>query len=235
MYRPLKPYFLAPLFLQKLIWIPTRLVLSLFGRHRVYGLENLKGIKNPVIFACNHSSEIDAFMTPASLPFWSHLSPLFYVVREKDFYEANGWRKHLFNTWFISLWGGYGAKVGLRDYGASLRRQIEILKDGGSFCIFPEGGITKDGMIQQPKGGIAYLAHAHPCTIIPVGISGVYDMSPGDFFKGRRKICVQFGKSIQSEDLWKLVPQSGLSGTNVWKAEAAYIMDRVGELVMHST
>ncbi len=234
MYTPLKPYFLAPLFFQKLIWIPTRLVLTIFSRHKVYGLENLKGLKNPIIFACNHSSEIDAFMVPASLPAFSHFSPLFYIVREKEFYGSNGWRQHLFNAWFIALWGGYGARVGLKDYEISLKRQIEILRDGGSFCVFPEGKITPDGTIQPGKGGVSYLAHSTPCTIVPVGISHVYKMSALDFFLGKRKTVVRFGKPFKPEELYAGTPQPHEDGGSVWRAEADFIMKKVGELI-HSS
>ncbi|HEY5232443.1 MAG TPA: hypothetical protein VIK35_02770, partial [Verrucomicrobiae bacterium] len=109
-------YFISPLLLQKLIWIPTRSILWFFGRLEVRGLENLNGIKTPVIFAPNHPSELDPFLVPASLPFWSRFSPLFYTTREKSFYDTVGWRRHLFGGLFINLWGGYPVSVGLRDY-----------------------------------------------------------------------------------------------------------------------
>lgn len=227
----MKPYVFAPLFFQKLIWIPTRLVLKVFGSHKVYGLENLQGITTPIIFACNHSSEIDPFMAPASLPFFSQFSPLFYAIREKSFYQNNGWRKHLFNPWFIALWGGYNAPSGLRDYENSLARHIQILRDGKSFCIFPEGGITKDGKLRPAKGGISFLAHSAPCVIVPMGVSHVYGMSPLDFFTRKRKIHVRFGKPINPEQLFGLIEQPHASGESVWRKEAEYIMGKVGELI----
>lgn len=39
-----KWYFISPLILQKLIWVPTRLILIVFGGLEVKGLDNLKGI-----------------------------------------------------------------------------------------------------------------------------------------------------------------------------------------------
>ncbi len=238
----MKPYFVLPFFFQKLIWIPTRLALIIFGSLKVYGLENVreieKGIRVPVLFAVNHSSEIDPFMVPASLPFWSRFSPLFYVVREKSFYTRNGWRKHLFNNWFIAMWGGYNAPSGLRDYEKSLSKHTEILRDGKSFCVFPEGGITRDGTIQPAKGGISFLAHSTLCVIIPVRISGVYGMSVSDFFlnlflrkgKQQRKISIFFGKPIKPEELYMNLKGTSSSGESVWKKEADYIMKKVGEL-----
>lgn len=227
----MKAYFLPPLILQKLIWIPTRFFLFLCGHLEIRGLERIKSISGPVIFACNHSSEIDPFMVPTCLPFFSRFSPLFYTVREKSFYETLGWRKHLFNGWFINMWGGYSATVGLHDYATSLALQIPILRDGGSFCMFPEGGITKDGELRPAKGGISFLAHSSPCTIIPVAISGVYGMSISDFFLGKRKITLSFGEAILSTELYKTVPDSLVPGESVWKKEADYIMGKVGEML----
>lgn len=227
----MKSYFILPVLCQKIIWIPTRVALILFGRLTIKGRQNLVGITGPVIFAVNHSSEIDPFMVPASLPFFSRFSPLFYAVRDKSFYVNVGWRKHLFNDWFIKMWGGYSAIVGLRDYEKSLEDHIAILRDGGSFCVFPEGGITKDGKLRPAKGGISFLAHSAPSTIVPVSISGVYNMSPLDFFLRKRRIVIHFGEPIKSEELYSKIGQPHVSGQSVWKAEADYIMRKVGELI----
>lgn len=239
----MKFYSVSPLILQKLIWIPTRLILKLCGKLEIKGLGNLKGVESgassklPVIFACNHSSEIDPFMVPASLPFFSRFSPLFYAVREKAFYDSNGWRKHLFNTWFINAGGGYGATVGLRNYELSLSRHIKILHDGHSFCVFPEGGITKDGHIQPAKGGISFLAHSAPCVIVPVAISGAFGMSPADFFSRKRKITIHFGTPIPANELYAQTQKNESAlphqpNENVWKKEADFIMKKVGELLV---
>jgi len=227
----MRSYFHIPLFFQKLIWIPTRLLLIVCGRLRVRGLENLQDIRVPVIFATNHSSEIDPFMVPASLPFFSRFSPLFYAVREKSFYDTNGWRQYLFNGWFINMWGGYSVATGLRDYEKALAEHISILRAGGSFCVFPEGGITRDGHIQPAKGGISFLAHSAPCVVVPVAISGVYGMSVADFFLRKRKITVTFGKPINPNELYAHIEQPHTPGESVWKKEADYIMKKVGELL----
>src|SRR3989344_2976057 len=85
-----KILYLFPLVLQTLIWIPTRLILKFFLRFKIQGLENLEGLKGPVIFAVNHSSEWDPVLVPAALPFLSSLGPTFFTSRERKFYEKNG-------------------------------------------------------------------------------------------------------------------------------------------------
>lgn len=224
----MKPYSFFPLILQKLIWVPTRLMLMIFGRVDIKGLENLVGLKRPVIFASNHSSEIDPFMVPACLPFWSRFSPLFYAVREKSFYEGNGWRKHLFGGSFIKACGGYGVQVGLKDYKKAMETHLDIIKRGHSFFIFPEGGITPDGVLQPGRGGIAYMAEKSGAPVIPVFISNVYGMNEQDFFGRKRKIGITFGKAIFQEEFKQNIKNVG--DINVYKEEAGYIMKKIAEL-----
>lgn len=228
----MKYYFFIPLLLQKLIWIPTRLTLSVFGNLSIRGLENLNEITGNVIFAANHAGEIDPFLIPASLPFWSRFSPLFYATREKSFYDTNGWRKHLFGGFFINAWGGYGVKVGLNNYEESLVEHIHIGQDGGSFCIFPEGGITPDGNLRQGKGGVAYLAARTGMAIIPVAFSGTYKTSVSDFFCRKRKIIVSFGKPIYQEELKAKIVNRDSLGLHVYSEEAHYIMEEIRKLMI---
>ena len=227
----MKLYVISPLILQKLIWVPTRLLLCAFGNLEIRGLEHLKGVPSNAIFAMNHSSEIDPFIVPASLPFFSRFSPIFYATRERSFYDRSGWRKYMFGGLFINSWGGYTALAGLQDYSKSLVAHAKIVHDGYSFCIFPEGGITLDGTIQAGKGGIAYLAEASACPIVPVCVTGAFRTSAVDFFLGKKKLRVVFGAPISQEELRSKVVRPALPGDNAYKAEAQYVMGKVGELM----
>ncbi len=228
----MKPYFIPPLLLQKFIWLPCRFIFWFFAHLKVEGLEHLDTLKSNAIFVTNHTSELDPFLVPTSLPFWSRFSPLFYITREKEFYSTNGWRKHMFGGLFINAWGGYGAKVGFHDYKKSLIPHMEIIDDRGSFCVFPEGGRSPDGTIQPAKGGVAYLAEYGGVPIVPVGFSGTFNTSTTDFFLRRRCITVRFGRPIFQAELLASVSRSTIVGGNVYKEEANYVMKRVGELLV---
>jgi 1-acyl-sn-glycerol-3-phosphate acyltransferase len=221
----MKPYFLPPLILQKIIWIPTNILLRGFGHLEVKGMENLKGLKAVAIFACNHSSETDPFFVPASLPFFSRFSPIFYTSRESKFYINSGWRKYFYGGTFFKAWGSYPVHVGLHDYEKSLAHHIDIIQAGGSLCIFPEGRTTPDGNIQPAKGGISYLAYATGAPIIPTRIGGVFRFSIKDFLLGRRHLFITYGKPMMF---------SGQSNANPslddFKAYANLVMGEVGKL-----
>ncbi len=226
----MKLYFIAPIIVQKIIWLPTRLVLKFFGHLNIKGLENLDGIKGPVIFACNHSSAMDEFMVPASLPFFSRFSPLFYPVREKEFYKEYGWKRHFFDHRIMNLWGSYAVITGMKDYEKSLHKHIKILKDGGSFCYFPEGGITMDGNFQPAKGGVAYLAEKNLCAIIPVRIDGVFRVSIKEFFSFKRQISVTFGQVITFGELENISLDNSEPDIQNYKIRSTYVMKKIADL-----
>lgn len=218
-------YFLSPLILQKLIWVPTRLLLLIFGHLEIRGLENLKGLGTNVIFACNHSSEMDVFLLPAGLPFFSRFSPIFYTSREQSFYERAGWRQKFYGGAFFNIWGAYAVKVGLHDYAKSLTTHVGIVNEGGNVCIFPEGRTTPDGNIQEGKGGVAYLSYATGRPIVPVRISGTFHLTPGAFFLGRRTLSVSFGQPVYGIARTEIEPSAA-----EFKAQANIVMDKIRSL-----
>ena len=159
----MKFFYISPLILQKLIWIPTRIALFLFGHLDVKGTENLKGIHSNVIFAANHTSELDPILLPASLPFFSHFSPIFYASRENKFYNTSGWRQHFYGGFFFKLWGAHSVYSGFGDYSKALENHMDLLAHGKNVFVFPEGQITPDGSIKEAHGGIGYLAELLGC------------------------------------------------------------------------
>lgn len=223
--------FITPLILQNSIWIPTRIVLRFFGHLEIYGLKNLKDVKGPVIFAANHSSELDPILIPASLPFFSKFSPIFYVSREKSFYERTLTKRIFYGGTFFKLWGAYPAKVGLKNYKLSLDEHSKILKEGGSVLIFPEGRKTRDGVIQEAKGGVAYLAKNTGAPIVPVAISGVFRTSYKNFYSRKISITVTYGEPIYIDS--NFVSKTSIQ-TNHYKLVADEVLHKVAELFENS-
>ena len=221
----MKLYFLSPLIIQKIIWIPVRISLSFGGHWKISGLDNLKGLNKPIIFACNHTSEMDPFFVPASLSFFSRFSPIFYTSRERAFYDGSGWRKYFYGGILFKMLGSYPVRVGLNDYEKSMTHHIEILRDNGSLCIFPEGRITPDGTIQPAKGGIAYLAHKVDAIIVPVYFSNTFRLSFADLVRRKRHISITFGKSIKTKDILGSNPT-----IDDFKNYANMIMGEIGKL-----
>ena len=48
------------------------------------------------------------------------------------------------------------------------------LEAGNLVCIFPEGGITRDGEIQTFRRGIEKIIERRPVPVIPIGLGGLW-------------------------------------------------------------
>lgn len=190
-----------PFIFQTIVWIPTRFALWFFIRFRVEGTEHLKGFGCNALIAANHQSELDPILVPASLNPFSKLMPMFYISRERDFYEKTGWKRYIYGGLLFKLWGAYPAFIGKGNYEAALVHHLALLRLGKTILVFPEGGKTKDGFIHDGKGGITYLAHMTDTPIIPLSMSGHYHMTWKDFFLRRRSVTMAYGKPLLVRNL----------------------------------
>lgn len=212
-------YLYSPLALQTFIWPITRPLFRFFLRLEINGIERLKELKQSlwanacpnalvarsrgIIFAVNHSSELDPILVPASLPFLSPLMPMFYTSREQEFYKTCGWRQIFYGGWFFKLWGAHPVRAGRQNYEESLSTHIEVLSRGKSICIFPEGRTTQDGTIgKEAHGGVAYLAWRTGAPVVPVRIKGVFKLTLCEFLVRKRAVEVVFGKPFFPVDLF---------------------------------
>jgi len=190
----------------------------------VAGLKNLKNIKRGVIFVSNHTSELDPVLVPVSLPFLSSLMPMFYTCREKSFYkdERFGWKQHAYGGIFFRIWGAYEVMVGQNDYELALKKHIEIMKDGHSICIFPEGRKNVNGDKIEARGGVAFLSYRTGIPIIPVKINGAIE---------KKKITVTFGKPLFPKDIFPDLNKINPTKTHDdYKIAAKLIMEKIKEM-----
>lgn len=199
-------FYLSPLILQTCIWPVVRPVLWFFLRLDVHGLEHLRRVpskydrtytvkKGGVIFAANHSSELDPILIPASLPFLSRFMPMFYTSRETDFYRKSGWRQRIYGGLLFKLWGAHPIRAGLHDYAASLHTHIGFLRDGKSVIMFPDGKRLPEREIGSvARGGLGYLAWRTGAAVVPVRIENVFRIRLVEFLLRRRHVRIVFGK-----------------------------------------
>jgi|SRR3989344_3347709 len=223
-------HYVSPWVLQTLIWVPTRILLRVFFVYKVKGLKNLSALKNDgtgVIFAVNHSSELDPILIPASLSFLSRFMPMFYVAREKSFYKNSGWRQNFYGGLFFRMWGAHTAYAGMNDYDIALRYHIKILNAGRSLCIFPEGKKTTDGNVGDGKPGIGFLIHRTNASIVPVRVVGLYKDHKRKDFLGRTRLKVVFGKPMLAKDFYNGKKDIGIED---YREATKIIMDGIRSL-----
>ena len=152
-----------------------------FAWVKAEGLEHLEKLDGPVIFASNHQSHMD---TPAIL--WALPGRWRYrvaVAMAKEFFKAhffpadhsrmarftNGLNYYLASLFFNAF------PLPQREAGArqTLRYIGDLVTDGWSVLIFPEGKRTTAGEINTFRPGIGMIGSRLNVPIVPVRIEGL--------------------------------------------------------------
>ena len=225
-----QPFMLIPTLFQHLSWAPVKLVMLIFAKMEIRGIENTELGGGNMILASNHTNHLDPILLSACFPFFSRHIPFIFGSREKSFYGNTTWGKWVYGGTFFRLMGAYPMIGGLKDYATSLQTHIEFVKKGKSFCMFPRGK-EKKGITKKAKGGIGYLAYATNVPVVPVKMTGLEDMSFLSVWSGRHKVIITFGKPIYREELFpKRITPIITSESNPFVDAAEIIMQRLSEI-----
>ncbi|MCX7718013.1 MAG: 1-acyl-sn-glycerol-3-phosphate acyltransferase, partial [Candidatus Sumerlaeaceae bacterium] len=77
----------------------------------------------------------------------------------------------------------------------ALRGVLEVLRQGNTLIIFPEGTRTPDGSLQEGKPGVAMIAAQAGAPIVPVFIDGSFRAMPrGAAWPRPVKVQIYFGQ-----------------------------------------
>jgi long-chain acyl-CoA synthetase len=148
---------------------------------KVDGLEHLASLTGPVIFAANHQSHLDGPMILQALPpRWRYrLAP----AMAKEFFKAHfypeqfgrkAWFTNSLNYYLSSLFFN-AFPLPQRESGTrqTLRYIGELLGEGYSILIFPEGRRTDDGAIGRFQAGVGMIASRLDVPVVPVRLEGL--------------------------------------------------------------
>lgn len=153
------------------------------------GLDRIPSTGGALI-APNHISVLDSFFLPLVLP-----RRITYVGKAE---YMDDWKtKFLFPAMGmipIDRSGGDASR-------AALDAAQQILESGELFGIYPEGTRSRDGRLHKGHTGIARLALATGCPIVPVGIIGTDRVQPADAKLPTpfRRVHLRFGHPIRVE------------------------------------
>lgn len=132
----------------------------------VRNAENLR--KHPVaVYASNHTSYMDTPVIFATLPFQ------FRILAKKE----------LWSIPFIGWYLGRSGQIPIdssnqRTTLSSLGVAVKALRSGMPLFVFPEGSRTPTGELRTFLSGAAYLAIRAQVPLVPIALSGVYDLLP---------------------------------------------------------
>ena len=86
---------------------------------------------------------------------------------------------------------------------------IELLKNGDSFVIFPEGKLTANGNIGDFARGVSIIIQRSKTVVVPIAIDGSFFVLPKKAWKLKPgEVRVNIGKSVSFEDYKKASKES---------------------------
>lgn len=136
------------------------------ARLTVRGAGNLR--KYPLaVYAANHTSYMDTPVIFSTLPFQ------FRILAKKELWTMP------FIGWYLNRSGQIPVDtVSANATVSSLGGGVRALRAGMPLFVFPEGSRTPDGKMQPFLAGAAFLAIRAQVPLVPIALSGVYDLLP---------------------------------------------------------
>lgn len=140
------------------------------------------------VYMSNHQSHLDIPVLYAALP-----SPTIRMVAKTELFKIPMWGPGLRAAEFIEVdRGDHGRAV------ASMQRAADLVRDGVSVYLAPEGTRSKDGHVGPLKKGGFHLAVSTGAPIVPVAIRGTFEILPpgGRSAQPGRTVHVHIGAPI---------------------------------------
>jgi 1-acyl-sn-glycerol-3-phosphate acyltransferase len=154
-------FLLVPEYLLRFIaFILTRVIY----RFQVRGDEHIP-VQGAAILVCNHVSFVDAILLMAASP-----RPIRFIMDHRIFATpVLGWMFKLAKAIPIAP-----QREDPQAYERAFAEARKVLDEGDLLCIFPEGGITRDGSLGEFKGGVMKILQTHPVPVVPLALQNLW-------------------------------------------------------------
>jgi len=158
-------------------------------RIRVSGMENLPA--GGCLLVPNHVTWVDAIVLQAACQ-----RPIRFLVYEPIY------RNPFLNPVFRLL---RAIPITARKAKDALREASALVRAGEMVCIFPEGELSRTGMLMRLRRGYEVIAHAAECPVVPVWLDqlwgSIFSFQGGRFFKKIPKripypVTILFGQPL---------------------------------------
>jgi len=162
------------------------------GRLRVEGLEHVP-TQGPVILASNHLSVLDSTFLPLAVP------RRITFMAKAEYFTGTGLLDRA-TAVFMRRSGQVPVERGNQSAAVgALQTCLEVLRDGGAFCIYPEGTRSPDGRLYRARTGVAWLALCTGAPVVPTVMAGTDRMlPPGRVLPRPAQVLVRFGPPLPS-------------------------------------
>ncbi|MFQ3671755.1 MAG: AMP-binding protein, partial [Verrucomicrobiia bacterium] len=163
-------------------------------RVRVLGREQVP-TEGGALVVCNHVSYVDVVCLSVACP-----RPIRFLADEQLF------RVPLLGA-VLRIFGAVPVSP-LRAKEA-LARAAEAIRSGELVCIFPEGMLTRTGLLMELKGGFELIARRAGCPVLVAHVDGlwgsIFSFAGGRYFfkwpeRWRRSVTVSFAAVLRADE-----------------------------------
>lgn len=174
-----------------LLKLAERLVRTFYRLH-IRGVGNLP--PRGCLLVPNHVSWVDAILLQAACP-----RPVRFLVYEPIY------RNFFLHPIFRLL---RAIPISPRKAKDALKKASECIRAGEIVCIFPEGELSRTGMLLRLRRGYELIAHAAECPVVPVWLDqlwgSIFSFQGGRFFKKFPKripypVTIHFGEPMEHD------------------------------------
>lgn len=172
-----------------IIHIILKIVAAAYIRLQTIDIENIPK-QGGVILAPNHPSDLDSFILGIAITRQLHT-----MGKEELF-------RRRFAGFIFRKLNAFPVKRGEIDR-ESIRIAIGVLKNGHVIDMYPEGTVSKDGFLQEPRLGTAFIALQAKVPVLPAAIIGTFNvMSKGQRFPRPHKVVIKFGRPLYFDEYY---------------------------------
>ncbi len=172
-----------------IVHIILKIVAAVYIRLQTIDIENIPK-QGGVILAPNHPSDLDSFILGIAITRQLHT-----MGKEELF-------RRRFAGFIFRKLNAFPVKRGEIDR-ESIRIAIGVLKDGHVIDMYPEGTVSKEGFLQEPRLGTAFIALQAKVPVLPAAIIGTFNvMSKGRRFPRPHKVVIKFGRPLYFDEYY---------------------------------
>jgi long-chain acyl-CoA synthetase len=193
---------------------------------RVFGRAHIPHNRNVIVVA-NHASHLDmGFVRYALGAYGQGLVSL----AAQDYFFESGIKRAFFEN--LTNLKAFDRRASLRQ---SIRQAGEVIEQGKTVLIFPEGTRSATGELQEFKPLVGHLALAHGTDLLPIHLEGMHGAMPkGARVPMKREIVARIGPPLCVADLRRLT--AGMAPADASRevarlAQAAVVALRDGHVV----
>jgi len=166
------------------------------------------------IIAANHASHLDMGLVKYALGTYGE--KMVSLAAQDYFFEGNKYRKAFFENF---------TNLAPMPRGSSLRQALrqagDLIEQGKTVLIFPEGTRSTDGQVHEFKSAVGHLARHHNIDILPIWLGGTHRALPkGATVPKHREVEARIGAPLEAREMQRLT--EGMSA-----AEASRIVTRL--------